>query len=111
MSIGKAAGPSPVFRSMIAKYKIIFDEMVNKNKELFDQFKDIHDKYQEHPKQYQAQFNQVGEEIQKVIRKYENKLCGHTENSGFGKFSANLSTLFWEQIRALFPKIDDVGLL
>jgi hypothetical protein len=82
-----------------------------RNKELFDQFKEIHDKYQEHPKQYQAQFNQVGEEIQKVIRKYENKLCGHTENSGFGKFSANLSTLFWEQIRALFPKIDDVGLL
>jgi len=31
MFIGKAAGPSPVFRSMIAKYKIIFDEMVNKN--------------------------------------------------------------------------------
>jgi hypothetical protein len=46
-----------------------------------------------------------------IIRRYETRLCGKPEGSGFGRFSGGLSEKFWGLIRKEFPLIDEVGLL
>lgn len=94
----------------MTKYKIVFEEMVKKNKEVFDSFKIIHDQFVVNPKKWRNQFNEEGEKIQAIIRKYENTLCRHSESGGFGKFSGGLAEKFWEEIRKVFPKIDEVGI-
>ena len=83
--------------------------MIRQNKLVFDEFKKTHDNYCTNPKTYKDQFNEEGEKIQMIIRRYENQLCRHSENGGFGKFTGNLSDKFWEGVRSLFPKIDEVG--
>lgn len=85
--------------------------MLEQNKELFDDFRQIHDRYALNPALYQKEFNEKGEEIQAVIRQYENRLCQSSENSGYGKFTTNLSDKFQEEIRAEFPEIDNLGLV
>lgn len=84
--------------------------MVNQNPELFDKFREIHDKYREDPNIYQDEFNRIGEEVQDVIRRFENMLCSHSQNSGFGKYSTNLSDKFQAQVKLVFPKINSIGL-
>lgn len=93
----------------MTKYKEYFQDMLEYNKELFDEFKEIHDKYSMDQKKWQEEFNKIGEKVLSVIRKYENNLCGKSEGGKYGKFSSNLSEKFWEMIRAYFPKIDFVG--
>lgn len=83
--------------------------MIRQNKQAFDEFKEIHDQFAAQPNKWQAEFNNKGEEIQMIIRRYENQLCQHTENGGFGKFSGGLAEKFWEEIRQMFPKIDEIG--
>lgn len=95
----------------MAKYQAYFQQMLSLNKEAFDNFKKIHDKYDSDPKTFQKEFNEVGRDIQDIIREWEDKLCSHSEGSGFGKFSSSLSDKFWEEIRKNFPKIDHIGLL
>ena len=91
------------------KYQQYFQEMVEYNKEVFDEFKAIHDEYLQDPKIYHDLFNDKGEKILRIIRRYENMLCGKAENSGYSKFSTGLSDKFWGLIRNYLPKIDDVG--
>lgn len=84
--------------------------MIRQNEPVFASFKKTHDLYAENPKKFKSQFNNEGEEILIIIRRYENQLCGKSENSGFGKFSGGLAGKFWEEIRVTFPKIDEVGI-
>jgi hypothetical protein len=95
----------------MAKYQVYFQQMLSLNKEAFDKFKDIHDKFSVDPKKYQSEFNNIGRDIQDLIREWEDKLCSHSEGSGYGKFSSTLSDKFWAEIRKNFPKIDYIGLL
>lgn len=88
-----------------------FNDMLEYNKELFDEFKEIHDKYALQPEKFKDEFNDKGQEVLRVIRKYENMLCGKQEGGKYGKFSAKLADSFWEPVRKLFPKIDFVGTL
>lgn len=83
--------------------------MLEHNEDLFADFQNIHDQYALDPKKYQTAFNDKGEEILGVIRKYENLLCGYSESGKYGKFSSNLSDKFWQAIRGKFPKIDFIG--
>lgn len=92
------------------KYKQVFQEMLLQNKELFENFQKIHDQYILDPKASQKEFNEKGQDVLDVIRRFENRLCQHTEGSGYGKYSANLADKFQEEIRARFPKIDNIGL-
>ena len=82
--------------------------MIEYNKELFDEFKEIHDNYVLDPKSYQEDFNDRGEKVLRIIRRYENMLCGKSENSNFGKFSSNLSDKYWGLVRNYLPKIDEI---
>lgn len=84
--------------------------MVGQNKSLFNSFKKTHDLYVENPKKFKSQFNDEGDEVLIIIRRYENLLCRHSENGGFGKFSGGLVEKFWKEIRILLPKIDEVGI-
>ena len=84
--------------------------MVDQNKELFARFQQIHDEYALNPQVNKAKFNEIGSEMQDIIRHYEHILCGKSESGGYGKFSSNLSQKFWDEVRKDFPKIDFVGI-
>ncbi|HEX8965841.1 MAG TPA: hypothetical protein VF820_05415 [Patescibacteria group bacterium] len=94
----------------MTKSQQYFHDMMEYNKKVFEDFKVLHDKYEKDQKKFQDEFNEKGEEILRIIRKYENLLCSSSENSGFGKYSSNLADKFWELIRKTFPKIDFIGI-
>ncbi|CAN5191591.1 hypothetical protein BH09PAT1_BH09PAT1_6780 [soil metagenome] len=94
----------------MAKYNQVFKEMIEYNKDLFDSFRLLHQKYSLDPSSYQSEFNTEGEKVLRVIRRYENILCGKSESGKFGKFSSTLSDKFWQQVREFLPLIDKVGL-
>lgn len=83
--------------------------MLQTHEPLFARFKDIHDKFAQHPEANKKEFNRLGEEVLTVIRKYERQLVGSTERSQYSKFSTGLSEKFWQGVRQLFPKIDFIG--
>jgi sugar-specific transcriptional regulator TrmB len=93
----------------MTKYKQCYQDMISSNKELFARFKQIHDQYATDQEKWQKEFNEVGEEVQEVIRKYDRILCGHSEAGKYGKFSSNLSEKFKDEIRKEFPHIDFIG--
>lgn len=95
----------------MTKHEEYFQDMLENHKVIFDEFKTIHDNYAEDPKRWQKEFNEKGQDVLHLIRKYENMLCGKSESGRYGKFSSKLSEKFWESIRAYFPKIDFIGVI
>lgn len=93
----------------MTQYQKYFQLMLEENKELFDNFKGVHDAYVLNPQLNQAKFNDIGREVVDVIREYERKLCGNMNSGSYGAFSSNLSQKFWDEIRKVFRKIDFVG--
>lgn len=93
---------------MAAKYQKIFKKMLEENSTLFNEFKKVHDEYPDNKEELQELFDEKGTKVMRVIRRYEDALCSTSENTGFGKFSENLSEKFWELIREMFPHIDAV---
>lgn len=91
------------------KYQQYFQEMVEYNLDLFNSFRDLSVNYASSPSEYQEELNDTGEKVLRIVRRYENMLCGKSENSGYGKYSTNLSEKFWGLVRDQFPHIDDVG--
>ncbi len=83
--------------------------MLQQNQELFDDFREIHDKYTADPQANHEKFNEIGRDVQDVVRRYENMLCSGTENGGFGKFSTKLSDKFQALIIKSFPKYHHIG--
>lgn len=98
-----------VYNVSMTKYKKIFDEMINKNRELFIKFKITHDMYANDKKTWTNQFNEEGSRVLAIIREYEDILCRHSEQGQYSKFSANLAEKFWDEVRKNYPKIDFVG--
>lgn len=92
------------------KYKKQVQEMLEAHQKYFTAFKEIHDRYMEDPKKWQKQFNEEGRDIMIIIQRWENNLCAKSESGKYGKFSNTLSDKFWTEVRALFPKIDHVGM-
>lgn len=83
--------------------------MTEENKELFDNFREIHDEYALDPVKWQKIFNSYGGEVVEIMREYERRLCANMATGVYGRFSQNLSQKFWDEIRKTFPKIDFVG--
>lgn len=92
------------------KYQQFFQLMQENNKDLFDNFKQVHDAYIIAPEVNKARFNALGSEVLDVIRDWERRLCGKSESGQFGKFSSGLAQKFWDEIRKVYPKIDFVGI-
>ncbi len=94
----------------MVKYKQHVTDMLEVNKELFLSFKEIHDKYAQDPKKWQAAFNEKGREILPILQRWENSLCSKSESGKFGKFSSSLADKFRGEIKQHFPKIDHIGM-
>ncbi|HEX9008202.1 MAG TPA: hypothetical protein VF837_03000 [Patescibacteria group bacterium] len=94
---------------MAAKYIEVFNEMVTKYEKEFDSFQEIHNKYMKDPKKYQDEFNREGAKIMDIVREYEDRLCGHMENTVNATYSANLSEKFRGEIKKYLPKLDMIG--
>ncbi len=93
----------------MVKYKQQVQDMIEWNKELFTQFREVHDRYAVSPKEVQEEFTEIGMKIMPIVKRFENNLCSKSESSRYGKFSSNLSDKFWGEVRIIFPKIDFVG--
>jgi hypothetical protein len=94
---------------MAAKYLEIFNEMVTKYEKEFDDFQILHDKYEKDPKKWQGDFNREGAKIMEIVREYENRLCGHMENTQNATYSASLAEKFRNEIKRYLPKLDMIG--
>ena len=94
----------------MSEHKKIVVLMMEQNKELFDNFKEIHDEYALNPQEWQKLFNQYGSEILDIIRDWERKLLVKMGTGKYGQFSTTVSEKFWDEIRKIFPKIDFVGI-
>lgn len=91
------------------EYQKAFRTMLEQNKDLFDQFQQIHDQYVMNPETNKARFNHIGGEVVDVIREAERRLCAQMGKGMYSKFTQNLSEKFWDEVRKMFPKIDFVG--
>ena len=91
-------------------YQETFQKMVEQNKEIFDNFKAVHDAYVLSPEVNKAKFNELGREITDIIRDYERRLCAQMGKGQFSKFTQNLSEKFWNEVRKVYPKIDFIGI-
>lgn len=85
--------------------------MIENNKDLFQEFKQIHDRYGMEQEKLQGEFNEVGAKVQSVIRTWEDKLCGRSEGSGYASFTGGLAQKFQDEVRKAFPMIDSVGII
>ena len=94
----------------MTKYKEYYLKMIKDNKNLFDEFKKLHDNYSLNPESFQEIYNTEGEKILEVIREYENRLCSNTERGMYNKYSVNLAEKFQNEVRQQFPMIDHIGL-
>ncbi len=95
----------------MTKYQEYFKMMLNENKALFDEFKNIHDRYGLEGSKLQKEFNEIGAKVQSVLRQWEDKLCGHSEGSGYASYSGGLAQKFQDEVRKMFPLIDSVGII
>lgn len=91
------------------EYQKAFQTMLEQNKALFDQFREIHDGYTTDPATWKGMFNEVGAQVVDIIRDAERRLCAQMGKGQYSKFTQNLSDKFWGEVRAVFPKIDFVG--
>lgn len=82
--------------------------MVDENREVFDQFMDVHDKYQKNRSVHQDEFNAVGRKVKDVYRDWERRLCKGMTKS-YGQYSHKLSEKFKSLIKEDFPLFDLIG--
>ncbi len=95
----------------MTKYKELIRTMLSENKEIFDEFTLLHAEYGLDPDRHQEEFNHLGAKIMSLVKEYENKLCGRSENNGYGSFTGNLAEKYQNEVRKIFPLIDHVGIL
>ena len=93
---------------MAAKYRQLFLEMIENNRDLFLDFKDIHDRFL-NDDSLKDELNEKGAKVVEIIRDYERKLTSQQDKGQYSKFSSGLSDKFWDQIRGFLPHIDFVG--
>lgn len=93
----------------MTKYRAAVQQMLEENRELFEEFKPIHDAYVLNPAANQAKYNTIGSTVMDVIRDYERKLCAKMGAGQYSKFSMNLSEKFMEEIKNIYPKIMFIG--
>lgn len=94
----------------MTKHEEYYQKMIDENLDLFGQFEEIHDKYLLDPQFHQVKYNEIGSKVVEIIRKWEKRLCMHSEGGMYGKYSAGLADKFWALVRKDFSKIDFVGI-
>ena len=95
---------------MPAKYKVYVQKMIDENKNVFDEFKIVHDKYGLDEDKWQDEFNKKGKRVQELTREYEDNLCRNTERGKYSSYSSNLAEKFQGEVRRLFPMYNHIGI-
>lgn len=95
----------------MTKFKEYYKRMVEENKEMFDNFAQLHMDYSMDEDKYQDKFNTEGEKILKVIHEWENKLCSQSEKAGYSNYTGGLAEKFQIEVRSHFPLIDHIGII
>lgn len=95
----------------MTKFKQAYLEMFTAHQVLFEEFKEVHDKYAKDQVAWQKKFDELGKPIQKLVLEAENRLCGKMENSGRGKFADNVADKFRAEVKQYLPYIDMVGVI
>lgn len=90
------------------KYKQYYELMKNQNQSLYNQFREVHDRFAT-KKDNEAEFHQVGREFLDVVRDWERRLCSGMERGRYVNYSAKLSEKYWEVVNADFPLASEVG--
>jgi len=97
---------------MAVKYKHFYNLMVEKNQDLFDDFKEIHDAFanDETNDKIAEEFHSVGREVKDKMHDWERRLCSGMGRGQYAHYTTQLSEKFWDHIRKTYPLIDKVGL-
>ncbi len=85
--------------------------MLDENKEVFAEFKKLHDKYASDQKAHQKEYNEKGTKIADIVREYDDRLCRNTERGMYSGFSGGLSEKFHAEVKKVFPMIEYIGLV
>jgi len=93
---------------MPVKYKKYYKDLLEREKELFVEFKKVHDAFDKDPEKWKNDFNRLGSEVLLKLKKTENSLCARSELSKYAKYSTKLADKVWLLARKNFPKIDMV---
>lgn len=96
--------------NMATKYKEYVTRMLEAEKELFGEFKKLHDEYSLNQEKLQTKFNEEGKKIVDIVHEWENKLCKQSEKGGYSHFTPKLAEKFQEEVKKHFPLIDHVGI-
>jgi len=92
------------------KYKEYVDKMLAHNRELFDSFRKVHDRYILDPDNLQEELNEIGKKVMSVVNEYEDKLCSQSEKGGYGQYAGKLAEKFRTELRKDFSHINHVGI-
>ncbi len=95
----------------MTKYQKVYQQMVDNNRALFNEFLKIHEAFVANPNDNKEEFNRIGSDVMDVIRNSEKLLVSRSESTGYGKYSTALSDKFLAEVRKDFPKIDYVGII
>lgn len=93
------------------KYKKIFHEIWEQNKDLFQSFFLLNNEYDDTRKRREVEdkFQTVGAEVKLLLQEGEQVLCGAIERGVNSKYSTNLADKYWNEVRKYFKYIDRVG--
>ena len=95
------------------KYKRIFEEIWEKDKELFQNFFLLNNDYADAKKRTKVEdeFQKVGKQIKELLQKGEDELCRQMEKSSHRAFSSKVADKYWDEVRRYFKYIDMVGVV
>ena len=91
------------------EYNHYFKLMVEQNQKLFSEFEEVLGKYAEPEILSQDEFHDVGRKVVDVVRDWDRRLCSAMGKGQFSKYTELLSEKFWDEVRVIFPLIDQVG--
>ncbi|OGM32934.1 hypothetical protein A2803_05060 [Candidatus Woesebacteria bacterium RIFCSPHIGHO2_01_FULL_44_21] len=94
----------------MTKYQEYYKKMLEENSGAFKEFGKVHQEYSK-DSSLQEKYNEAGKPIVSIIRDYEDRLCKHSEGSGYASYTGNLAEKFWGEVQRDFPLIDRVGVI
>lgn len=83
--------------------------MFDQNREVFENFKAVHDSYIKDRKTWGPKFHEQGKEVMVIVKDWERRLCVSMERGKFAKFSNQLSDKFMTEIKKYLPYIELIG--
>jgi hypothetical protein len=95
----------------MTKYQKTIKLMEAENPELWNSYKDMHEKFTLDQNTNRDEYNRIGEEFMAMVNKYNDDLCRTSEGSGYGWYSGGLAEKFMNELRVIFPNIDEIGIL